>query len=132
MMPPVRVLLAEFGDGRDGSAATVARALRAAGLDVVHVGRQDEPVAVALAALQEDVDLLAVQAPGEASDVLSAIRGVLAVRGAGDTLVLAIGSSGGDEAALRTGRNDPAQLQDALAESMVERLARIVQARGAR
>ena len=58
---PIRVMLAKIGlDGHDRGVMIVARALRDAGMDVIYTGLHRTPEEVALAAVQEDVDVLGV------------------------------------------------------------------------
>jgi methylmalonyl-CoA mutase C-terminal domain/subunit len=58
---PIRVMLAKIGlDGHDRGVKIVARALRDAGMDVIYTGLHRTPEEVALAAVQEDVDVLGV------------------------------------------------------------------------
>jgi methylmalonyl-CoA mutase cobalamin-binding domain/chain len=58
---PIRVMLAKIGlDGHDRGIKIVARALRDAGMDVIYTGLHRTPEEVALAAVQEDVDVLGV------------------------------------------------------------------------
>lgn len=57
----IRVLIAKLGlDGHDRGAKIVARTLRDAGMDVIYSGLHRTPEEVALAAVQEDVDILGV------------------------------------------------------------------------
>jgi methylmalonyl-CoA mutase C-terminal domain/subunit len=54
-----RVLIAKPGlDGHDRGAKVVARALRDAGFEVIYTGIRQKPAAIAMAALQEDVELV--------------------------------------------------------------------------
>lgn len=58
---PIRVLLAKPGlDGHDRGIKVMIRALRDAGMEVIYTGLRAKPEAVALAALQEDVDAVGV------------------------------------------------------------------------
>ena len=58
---PIRVMLAKIGlDGHDRGVKIVARALRDAGMDVIYTGLHRTPEEVALAAVQEDVDVLGI------------------------------------------------------------------------
>src|SRR5438105_13355226 len=58
---PFRVLVAKVGlDGHDRGAKVVARCLRDAGMDVIYTGLHRTPEEVAVAAVQEDVDILGV------------------------------------------------------------------------
>jgi len=60
-MRKVRVLVAKPGlDGHDRGAKVVARALRDAGMEVIYTGLHQTPEQIANAALQEDVDIVAM------------------------------------------------------------------------
>lgn len=55
----IRVLIAKPGlDGHDRGAKIVARALRDAGMEVIYTGLRQTPEMIAMAALQEDVDVV--------------------------------------------------------------------------
>ncbi|MEB3860512.1 MAG: cobalamin B12-binding domain-containing protein [Desulfurococcales archaeon] len=57
----VKVLVAKLGiDGHDRGAKVIARALRDAGFEVVYTGIRQTPMQVAMAAIQEDVDVIGV------------------------------------------------------------------------
>ena len=57
----IRVLVAKPGlDGHDRGAKVVARALRDAGFEVVYTGLRQTPEQIAEAALQEDVNVIAM------------------------------------------------------------------------
>ena len=58
---PIRVMLAKVGlDGHDRGVKVVARALRDAGVKVIYSGLHRTAEEVAMAAVQEDVDVLGV------------------------------------------------------------------------
>lgn len=58
---PIRVVLAKPGlDGHDQGAKVVARALLAAGMEVIYTGLRQTPDAVARVALEEDADVIAL------------------------------------------------------------------------
>lgn len=58
---PIRVMLAKIGlDGHDRGVKVVARALREAGMDVIYTGLHRTAEEVAMAAVQEDVDVLGI------------------------------------------------------------------------
>lgn len=60
-MRKVRVLVAKPGlDGHDRGAKVVARALRDAGMEVIYTGLHQTPEQIANAAMQEDVDVVAM------------------------------------------------------------------------
>ncbi|RKD33876.1 cobalamin B12-binding domain-containing protein [Thermohalobacter berrensis] len=58
---PIRVLVAKPGlDGHDRGAKVIARALRDAGMEVIYTGLRQTPEQIAAAAIQEDVDVVAM------------------------------------------------------------------------
>ena len=60
-MRPIRVLVAKPGlDGHDRGAKVLARAFRDAGMEVIYTGLRQTPEQVAGAAVQEDVDVVAI------------------------------------------------------------------------
>lgn len=57
----IRVLVAKPGlDGHDRGAKVIARALRDAGMEVIYTGLRQTPERIVSAAVQEDVDMIAV------------------------------------------------------------------------
>lgn len=61
MQRPIRVLMAKPGlDGHDRGAKVVARALRDAGMEVIYTGLRQTPEQIVAAAVQEDVDVVAM------------------------------------------------------------------------
>lgn len=57
----IRILVAKPGlDGHDRGAKVVARALRDAGFEVIYTGLRQTPEQITEAALQEDVDVVAL------------------------------------------------------------------------
>ena len=57
----IRVLVAKPGlDGHDRGAKVIAAALRDAGMEVIYTGLHQTPEKIAAAALQEDVDVVAL------------------------------------------------------------------------
>ncbi len=61
MSQRIRVLVAKPGlDGHDRGAKVVARALRDAGFEVIYTGLRQTPEQIAEAALQEDVNVIAM------------------------------------------------------------------------
>ena len=63
----IRVLVAKPGlDGHDRGAKVVARALRDAGFEVIYTGLRQTPEQIAEAALQEDVNVVAMSILSEA------------------------------------------------------------------
>lgn len=87
----VRVLVAKPGlDGHDRGAKVIARAFRDAGFEVVYTGLRQSPEQIAEAALQEDVDVVALSSLSGAHNTLFP-RVVQALRARGLTDVLVIG-----------------------------------------
>lgn len=61
MEDKIRILVAKPGlDGHDRGAKVVARALRDAGMEVIYTGLHQTPDMIVEAALQEDVDFIAL------------------------------------------------------------------------
>ena len=57
----IRVLVAKPGlDGHDRGAKIIARALRDAGMEVIYTGLRQTPEQIVAAAIQEDVDVVAM------------------------------------------------------------------------
>jgi len=87
----VRVLVAKPGlDGHDRGAKVVARALRDAGFEVIYTGLRQTPEQIAEAALQEDVNVIALSLLSGAHNHLFP-RIVELIRSKGMTDVLIIG-----------------------------------------
>jgi len=86
---PIRVLVAKPGlDGHDRGAKVVAAALRDAGMEVIYTGLHQTPEQVVEAAVQEDVDVVALSVLSGAHmtlfpEILELMRG----RGIGDRLL---------------------------------------------
>ena len=60
-MKPVRVLVAKPGlDGHDRGSKVIARAFRDAGMEVIYTGLRQTPEQIVQAAIQEDVDVVAM------------------------------------------------------------------------
>ena len=60
-MKLIRVLVAKPGlDGHDRGAKIIARALRDAGMEVIYTGLRQTPEHIVQAAIQEDVDVIAM------------------------------------------------------------------------
>ena len=61
MERPIRVLVAKPGlDGHDRGAKVIARALRDAGMEVIYTGLRQTAEQIVNAAIQEDVDCVAM------------------------------------------------------------------------
>lgn len=87
----VRILVAKPGlDGHDRGAKVVARALRDAGFEVIYTGLRQTPEQIAEAALQEDVNVIALSLLSGAHNHLFP-RIVELIRGNGMNDVLIIG-----------------------------------------
>lgn len=81
----IRVLVAKPGlDGHDRGAKVIASALRDAGMEVIYTGLHQSPSQIVHAAVQEDVDVLAVSIlSGAHNSVFPRILEGLRERGAG-------------------------------------------------
>lgn len=61
MTPHIKVLVAKPGlDGHDRGAKVIASALRDAGMEVIYTGLRQTPEMIVNAAVQEDVDVIAI------------------------------------------------------------------------
>jgi methylmalonyl-CoA mutase C-terminal domain/subunit len=89
----LRVLIAKLGlDAHDRGAKVVARAYRDAGFEVIYTGIYQRPEAVAEAAIQEDVDVVAISSlAGAHLTLIPQLIELLRAQGADDILVLAGG-----------------------------------------
>ena len=89
----IRVLVAKPGlDSHDRGVKIVARALRDAGMEVVYTGLRQTPEQIVEAAMQEDVDVLAMSIlSGAHMTLLPAVTKLMEERGMFDVLVLAGG-----------------------------------------
>jgi len=92
-MRKIRVLVAKPGlDGHDRGAKVVARAFRDAGFEVIYTGLRQTPDQIAEAALQEDVDVVALSIlSGAHNTLLPKTVAALRERGLDDVLVVAGG-----------------------------------------
>jgi methylmalonyl-CoA mutase, C-terminal domain len=86
----IRVLVAKPGlDGHDRGAKVVARAFRDAGFEVIYTGLRQTPEQIAEAALQEDVDVVALSIlSGAHNTLLPKTVQALRERGMDDVLVV--------------------------------------------
>ncbi|MCC3868780.1 cobalamin B12-binding domain-containing protein [Terrisporobacter mayombei] len=91
-MKPIRVLVAKPGlDGHDRGAKVIARALRDAGMEVIYTGLRQTPEQIVQAAIQEDVDVVAMSIlSGAHNHLLPKVVDLLKEEGAYDE-VLVIG-----------------------------------------
>ena len=61
MNRPIRILMAKPGlDGHDRGIKILARAYRDAGMEVIYLGLRQTPAMIVKAAIQEDVDVIAI------------------------------------------------------------------------
>jgi methylmalonyl-CoA mutase C-terminal domain/subunit len=86
----IRVLVAKPGlDGHDRGAKVVARALRDAGMEVIYTGLRPTPEQIVQAAIQEDVDVVAMSIlSGAHNHLFPRVTELLAQKGASDVLVV--------------------------------------------
>lgn len=86
----IRVLVAKPGlDGHDRGAKVIARAFRDAGFEVIYTGLRQTPEQIAEAALQEDVDVVALSIlSGAHNTLLPKTVQALKNRGMEDVLVI--------------------------------------------
>lgn len=86
----IRVLVAKPGlDGHDRGAKVVARALRDAGFEVVYTGLRQTPEQIAEAALQEDVDVVAMSIlSGAHPHLFPKVVNLLREKGMDDVLII--------------------------------------------
>jgi methylmalonyl-CoA mutase C-terminal domain/subunit len=118
----IRVLVAKPGlDGHDRGAKVVANALRDAGMEVIYTGLHQTPEMIVNAAVQEDVDVIAMSIlSGAHMTLFPRVLELLRAQGAGDVLVTGGGIMSKDEIAaleaLGTGRlfGPGASTQDAV------------------
>lgn len=87
---PIRVLVAKPGlDGHDRGAKVVARALRDAGMEVIYTGLRQTPEQIVEAAIQEDVDCVAMSILSGAHNTLfPRVVNLLKENGAEDILIV--------------------------------------------
>ncbi|WIV13066.1 cobalamin B12-binding domain-containing protein [Proteiniborus sp. MB09-C3] len=87
---PIRVLIAKPGlDGHDRGAKVIARALRDAGMEVIYTGLRQTPEQIVSAAIQEDVDVVAMSIlSGAHNYLLPRVVELLKQEDADDMLVL--------------------------------------------
>ncbi len=85
----IRVLVAKPGlDGHDRGAKVIASAFRDAGFEVIYTGLHQTPEMIASAAVQEDVDVVALSIlSGAHMTLFPRVKQLLADEGADDVLV---------------------------------------------
>ena len=86
----IRVLVAKPGlDGHDRGAKVVARALRDAGFEVIYTGLRQTPEQIAEAALQEDVNVIAMSIlSGAHPHLFPKVVNLVREKGMEDTLII--------------------------------------------
>lgn len=89
-MKPIRVLVAKPGlDGHDRGAKVIARALRDAGMEVIYTGLRQTPEQIVQAAIQEDVDVVAMSIlSGAHNHLLPKVVDLLKYEGAYDEILV--------------------------------------------
>lgn len=87
---PIRVLVAKPGlDGHDRGAKVIARSLRDAGMEVIYTGLRQTPEQIVAAAVQEDVDVVAMSIlSGAHNHLFPKVVRLLKEEGIEDVLVL--------------------------------------------
>lgn len=90
MAKKVRILVAKPGlDGHDRGAKVVARAFRDAGFEVIYTGLRQSAEQIVSAAIQEDVDVVAMSLlSGAHATLMPRVIKMLQEQGAGDKLVI--------------------------------------------
>lgn len=86
----IRVLVAKPGlDGHDRGAKVIARALRDAGMEVIYTGLRQTPEQIVAAAIQEDVDVVAMSIlSGAHNHLFPKVVKLLKEQGADDVLIV--------------------------------------------
>jgi methylmalonyl-CoA mutase C-terminal domain/subunit len=101
---PARILVAKPGlDGHDRGVKLIARVLRDAGFEVIYTGLRQRPIAIAAAAVAEDVAIVGLSIlSGAHMSLTRKTVEALAERGASDILVVVGGTvPASDVAALK-------------------------------
>ena len=132
---PIRIMLAKIGlDGHDRGVKVVARALRDAGMDVIYTGLHRTAEEVALAAVQEDVDVLGISLlSGAHMTVFPKVLRVLKEQDAKGIILMGGGVIPDDDvAALREMGVSEVLLQDTPPEAIISRVRDLVAERGPR
>ncbi len=87
---PIRVLVAKPGlDGHDRGAKVIARSLRDAGMEVIYTGLRQTPDQIVAAAIQEDVDVVAMSIlSGAHNHLFPKVVNLLREEGVDDMLII--------------------------------------------
>ncbi|NMB08367.1 MAG: cobalamin B12-binding domain-containing protein [Tissierellia bacterium] len=90
MEKPIRVLVAKPGlDGHDRGAKVIARSLRDAGMEVIYTGLRQTPEQIVAAAIQEDVDVVAMSIlSGAHNHLFPKVVNLLKEEGVDDVLII--------------------------------------------
>ena len=90
MERPIRVLVAKPGlDGHDRGAKVIARSLRDAGMEVIYTGLRQTPEQIVQAAIQEDVDVVAMSIlSGAHNHLFPKVVNLLKEEGVDDILII--------------------------------------------
>ncbi len=96
---PIRVLVAKPGlDGHDRGAKVIARALRDAGMEVIYTGLRQTPEQIVNAAIQEDVDCIALSIlSGAHNTLLPRVAALVKSENAEDILIVGGGVIPGED-----------------------------------
>ncbi len=132
---PIRVMIAKVGlDGHDRGVKIVARCLRDAGMDVIYTGLHRTPEEVALAAVQEDVDILGISIlSGAQMTVFPRVLDLLRDRHGSDIAVVGGGVMPDEDVSeLKRMGVSEILLQDTPPQAIVESMRRLVRERGPR
>jgi methylmalonyl-CoA mutase C-terminal domain/subunit len=130
---PIRVMLAKVGlDGHDRGVKVVARALRDAGMDVIYTGLHRTAEEVAMAAVQEDVDVLGISLlSGAHMTIFPKVLRTLQDQDSKGIIVLGGGvMPDEDVVALKQMGVQEILLQDTPPQAIVSRIHELVAARG--
>jgi methylmalonyl-CoA mutase cobalamin-binding domain/chain len=132
---PIRIMLAKIGlDGHDRGVKVVARALRDAGMDVIYTGLHRTAEEVALAAVQEDVDVLGISLlSGAHMTIFPKVIRVLDEQDAKGIILMGGGVIPDDDVAqLKEMGVSEILLQDTPPEAIISRVRELVAERGPR
>ncbi|MDT3700955.1 MAG: cobalamin B12-binding domain-containing protein [Thermincola sp.] len=90
MIKPIRILIAKPGlDGHDRGAKIIAQACRNAGMEVIYTGLRQTPEQIVQAAIQEDVDMIALSClSGAHNHLFPKVMELLQAEGINDITVL--------------------------------------------
>jgi methylmalonyl-CoA mutase C-terminal domain/subunit len=132
---PIRIMLAKIGlDGHDRGVKVVARALRDAGMDVIYTGLHRTAEEVALAAVQEDVDVLGISLlSGAHMTIFPKVIRVLEEQDSKGVILMGGGVIPDDDVAqLKEMGVSEILLQDTPPEAIISRVRELVADRGPR